>query len=170
MSTGITLGRYSTTEPYERLHAWQIEGGLPGFDDFTRWFEKWATHDFEDTNIMKAVFICERFTPRRLLRSYRSEELEPLRVEGFLMAKNYMPMDYKQKVWRAPSYQVLVKGENAAESKKFSNQLLKDGGLWLTGKSVSQKDAHDAISSTKHALAYLKQQKHQPTIEKYWNV
>lgn len=31
MSTGVTVGTYSDTQPYELTHAFQIEGGLEGF-------------------------------------------------------------------------------------------------------------------------------------------
>ena len=36
MSTGVALGRYSDTKPYELVKAWQIPGGLVGFRDFFR--------------------------------------------------------------------------------------------------------------------------------------
>lgn len=161
MSTGVVVANYTPDTELEVVRVDQIEGGIiglnnhaPSEDDVSFWVEA-----------LYGTVISERFTPRPLRRSYKSNELEPLRIEGFLMAEDIMPYDYKDRRWRSPQYQVLLKGEDAAESKKLSDNLLREHNLWHTGKQVGCKDANDVNSAMKHVVSYLVELKHEPTLE-----
>ena len=48
------------------------------------------------------------------------------------------------------------------------DKVLKDGGLWLTGKDVGHTDARDANDAIIHSLAYLMRKNHVPTLKRYW--
>lgn len=172
MSTGITLGRFTAISPYERLDYWQIEGGLPGLRE---WFK---VHDLQDEEYghswlygerrqevtdWNPVVVCEKFVPLPAPRSFKLAELEPIRIEGVIEDRFGDSV-----VWQRPSAMVLAGGETPAERKRNSDDILRRGGLWLTGKKdLGLKDANDVNAAQKHALAYMTRINHQPTIEKY---
>ena len=168
MSTGITLGHFDETTPYERLGFWQIEGGLKGL---LGWLDVHHVEDefwwtFFDENIGfydgDTVVICEKFVPLPAPRTFKTAELEPIRIEG---AVEVLLGDV---VWQRAAMMVLAGGDTPAKRKRASDDVLRAGGLWVTGmKDLGMKDANDVISAQKHALAYLRSIKHKPTIEKY---
>jgi hypothetical protein len=51
-----------------------------------------------------------------------------------------------------------------ADKKKLSRAFLKDHGLYTTGSQVGMKDADDVISATLHGIAWLRRQRHMPTL------
>lgn len=120
----------------------------------------------DDPNV--ATVVCEKFTPRQALKL---DAVEPLRVEGALIALGVMP-DYhvgkKNPLWGQPSAQYFCGGKTPAERKKFSREFLKKHDLHLTGKMVGCKDADDAISATLHAFAFLRRISHKPTLNHYF--
>lgn len=152
MATGLFLGRFSDDTPLERISYAQVSGGLEGLKE----------HLVPTRGIYTVV--CEKFSPRPMARTYRLAELEPLRIEGWLTSR------FSDITWQSPGYMVLEKGKTTAENKKLSDNLLKRGGLWLTGKNVGLKDANDANAAAKHALAHMRSIKHQPSIDKYFNM
>lgn len=183
LSTGVAIGTFSDTEPYNRTHAFQIEGGLRGFlDNF--WFEydyMYADYRLEvggtydcryDVEDEMPVFVAEKFTPRAGQGfSHTLASTEPLRIEGALIALNLMP-DYQKAEgnarWQQPAQQYFCGGSGVTEKRKRAKAFLKEHGLYLTGKDVGQKDAEDAISATLHALAYMRSMKHMPTLRYYF--
>lgn len=162
ISTGVVVGQFSDVEPFSFVKVEQIPNGLAGLLEHYGAGGLKALPELLGGDV---TVICERFTPRPMRRSYKSNELEPLRIEGFLIGQGVMPVDYADKRWRSPQYLVLKKGASAYESKKLSDDVLRGNGLWLTGKMVGQPDANDVISATKHALSYLAGVGHQPTLE-----
>lgn len=143
MSTGITLMEYEIGKRPEIKWQWQIERGLVGLkSDFP-----WEMH------IEHAV--VERFTPRPVAFSYSLDELEPLRIEGWLSA-----MFHEREItWQDPPQRKLVR--TLPETEEF----LQAYGYWATGTDVGCKDADDANSATMHALAYIRNQAHRATID-----
>lgn len=190
MSSGICVGTYSDTEPFQLTHVFQIEGGLRGFVKNVRmieetWgeycslsvaremFDLWNTYNFgsEDEEVVtEGVVICEKFTPRPNGKGGLTlPSVEPLRIEGYLVGNGIMP-DYPDKHWRQPSSQYFMcptRGMTLPEKKKAANKWLKENGFYFTGKDVGCKDADDARSATLHALSYLRKF-HRPTQEKYF--
>ena len=185
ISSGICVGTYSDTEPFQLTHVFQIEGGLKGFVKDVRlveetWgeygflsvsremFDLWDTHRMgsEDEEVVKeGEVICEKFTPRPNGKGGLTlASVEPLRIEGHLVGSGIMP-DYPDKTWRQPSSQYFMcpaRGMTLPEKKKAANRWLKDNGFYFTGRDVGCKDADDARSATLHALSYLRKF-HKPT-------
>lgn len=146
MSTGITLMEYIIGERPTITAQWQIEGGLAGL----REHETGGGFDG-----FGATIVCERFTPRPVAFSYSLDELEPLRIEGWL-TEIFWGDDI---VWQDPPQRKLVR--TLPETEKF----LQANGYWATGTDVGCKDANDANSATMHALAYIRNQAHRATID-----
>lgn len=151
MSTGIVLGRYDREKPYERIDRWQVEGGLTGFIEFY--------DDFGSDYLHGGVVVVEKFVPLRSNRTFRVDELEPIRIEGAIQMVGISP------VWQRAASMVLAGGDTPAQRKRASDDVLRRMGLWSTGSQVGRKDANDVNSAQKHAIAYLKSIKHLPTLE-----
>jgi hypothetical protein len=166
MSTGIVLGKFDDDTEYERIARWQFDGGLEGFKDWYRvnryyYYDGWEFHI--DTGILEpldsdVIIVCEKFVPLPAPRSFKLNELEPIRIEGALASF------HENIVWQRSSAMVLTGGESTAERKKNSDDVLRGMGLWTTGKDVGMKDANDVNSAQKHAIAYLRSIGHAPTL------
>lgn len=188
LSSGIFLGRYSDTEPLTRVAVWQFGGvndEVRGVVALLSWCD---THFDEDDaefahlppgrmrtqNIPfgDLTIIAEKFTPlQNAGHSLTLDAVEPLRCEGALIAEGLMPAEFPHERWQRPDRMYFSGGTNLAAKKKASRAWLKSHGLLPTGKTVGQKDAHDAVSATLHAFAYMRKMNgtgHAPTLEHYW--
>lgn len=119
-------------------------------------------------NVAETTIICEKFTPRQALTL---DSVEPLRIEGYLVGTGVMP-DYVQgkpnTLWNQPIQQYFSGGYDLKSRKKAAYDFLRKHDLYLTGKQVGCKDAHDAMSATLHAISWLRRQHHEPTLRAYW--
>ena len=136
--TGIALGTYGD-EAYELLNVWQVAGGLEGFIDW--WHEHYPLNE--------SVLVSEKFVLRN---NAFVADTEPLLIEGALRVLYDANI-----VWQLPSDKSLV-----------ADTVLRENQLWHTGKQVGWKDARDTNDAIIHGLAYLKKNKHIPTLQKYW--
>lgn len=158
--SGISFGRYSETKPYERTHFWAIQNGLEGFCQWVKYhfFPDFYSNklDFFQADGLTSINMWSNFkivSERFVLRSNQFvADITPARIEGAMMAFGLDP------IYQLRSDKALV-----------PDKILKDNGLWVTGKQCNWKDGRDVNDSTIHALAFLKKQKHVPTIEKYWS-
>lgn len=166
-SSGVIVGTYSDTEPFRVTHAFQIEGGVEGFVEFfdPRYSDMWFIGGERLlVNTAETVVLAEKFTARGSANagfSYRTEALEPLRVEGAILALGIKP------TWVSPSQQYFMGGESKAEKLKNRNAWFKehkDLGYYITGKTVGCKDADDTRSALAHCISYLRREKHLPTL------
>ena len=167
-SSGVICGTYSDTEPFRVTHAFQVEGGVEGFLDVAdSGYDPGLGHDcttIYGVEIDGATVLAEKFTARGSANagfSYRTEALEPLRVEGAILALGIKP------TWVSPQQQYFLGGESKAEKLKNRNAWLKehkDLGYYITGKDVGCKDANDARSALAHCISYLRREKHLPTL------
>lgn len=147
--SGYFYGEFSESKPLTRLGYKQVPGGSLGF------------HAFMEGRRADVV-VSEKFAPRPIgNRLYKLEELEPLRIEGWL------EIEHPNIIWQPPSAMVLKNGSSQAERKRNSDDVLRRNGWWLTGKNVDYKDANDANAAAKHALAYMRSIRHAPTIDAY---
>lgn len=176
MSTGISVGTYSDIDPYELGAFFQFEGGVEGFikkvytsengygDQLIRVREGSVHGDLVLGDEEELTVVAEKFTARGGGQGFslRTEHLEPLRVEGAMLAMGLKPH------WRSPQHQYFAGGKTKAEKKKAQHKWLKDHGLYVTGKMVDSPDADDVRSSIAHAIAWLVSQRHKPTIEHYF--
>jgi hypothetical protein len=181
VSTGIALLAYNDESVWLE-GSWQFSGGIAGF---VRWYASnsednhyrtgWSLSPTESGLLELSYFdddaplvIAEKFTARATPGfSYRTDALEPLRVEGAMIMAGLMP-DYtpKEKRWRDPGLQYAVGGKDKADKKKRQHRMLKDSGFYRTGKDLESPDADDFRSACAHGLAYLAREvKHRPTFE-----
>lgn len=137
-STGIAFGTYSDTHPYTLIDVWQTQNGLTGV---LEWLDKHYSTDHEE--IVSENFILRKtpFMP----------DVEPLRIEGALT------VFYPNIVWQQPS-----------DKHHTPDTILKEHGLWQTGKPLGHVDGRDANDAIIHAITFLKKRGHVPTLKKYW--
>lgn len=142
-SSGIALGYYDETLPYESHRVWQVENGLEGFLE-------WEDEHWPWIALLGPQIVSERF----VLRSQKFvADTTPLLIEGAM------------RVLFGPKIHYQLRSEKA----KVTNDHLKHGGEYRTGKQVGCKDANDANDAVRHAVIYLtkKANQHVPTIEKF---
>lgn len=155
MSTGIVLGKFTGDTAYERILRWQVEEGLYGFFD---WHES-IPGDW----LHAGVVVVEKFVPLPMARTFKTEELEPIRIEGAIEALGISP------VWQRAASMVLAGGDTPAQRKRRSDDRLRALGLWSTptnmGKDYTLKDCNDINSAQKHAISYLRSISHKPTLD-----
>lgn len=176
-STGITLGTYSDTEPYQRVEYWQFGRGLYGLSD---WISDhiqnnhlfWYDPDGEEmwVSLDHVTIVTEKFVPLQNKGfGLTLDSVEPLRLEGVLVHEGLMP-DYapEEKQWQRADKQYFMGGTKKPEKRKRAKDFLRKHGLYLTGKNVGCKDAEDVVSSQLHAFAYLRGQRHLPTLNHYF--
>lgn len=188
MSTGIVVGTYSSTDPFKILHSCQISGGVEGFLRAVSVYkgEDWNLNDYlvlylpnnqrveiyrycpelecDECDNQRATVLVEKFTARGGANqsfSYRTDALEPLRVEGAILALDLAPE------WVDPRQQYFIGGKDKAEKKKRQHAWLKENGYYIAPKDVGSPDADDVRSATAHAISWLRRQKHEPTLEMF---
>lgn len=128
-------------------------------------YSHWYGDPFEEVYNRDTTFLVEKFTSRGATAgpfALRTEALEPLRVEGALLAME-VPV-----TWVSPAQQYFIGGKDKAEKKKRQHAWLKENGYYIAPKDLGTKDADDARSACAHAISWLRRQKHGPTLEKYF--
>lgn len=175
-STGIAVGTYSDTEPFKLTHVFQIEGGVEGFlEKVTSYYDErgWPedrleigpeVFDLSDTGDKGSItVIAEKFSARGSANkfAYKTGDLEPLRVEGAILALGITP------TWVSPASQYFAGGESNNPTTN-AHRWLKANGLHVTGKDVNCKDANDARSAILHCISYLRRQNHIPTLQRFF--
>lgn len=173
-SSGVICGTYSDDTPFELTHAFQIEGGVEGFTKtcYSEWQggnryfcvedeDSYLVFNCEDSNL---TVLVEKFNARGSANagfSYTSKSLEPLRVEGALIAMG-VPI-----TWVQPPQQYFLPGKSKAEKKKRQHAWIKDNGYYIAPKDVGCSDADDARSALAHCISWLRRQHHKPTLEMF---
>lgn len=147
--TGIAAGVYGDNQPYMLLEVWQLSDGVTGFINWWNTTGKHLIRTYEWSFLQPTQIVSEKF----ILRSNAFvADTEPLLIEGALQALWSLPVTWQQR----------------SDKSLVTDQTLRDNGLWHTGKQVQWKDARDTNDAIIHALAYLKKNKHIPTLQKYW--
>ena len=177
MSTGLIVGTYSDDTPFELTHAFQIEGGVEGFVRDVTFPKVRGLNNipriclYREGLLQSRIFmgdgyevtvLVEKFNARGSANtgfSYTSKSLEPLRIEGALIAMG-VPI-----TWVQPPQQYFLPGSSKAEKKKRQHAWLKETGFYIAPKDVGCSDADDARSALAHCISYLRRQKHKPTLE-----
>ena len=152
MSNGICEFVWADDAPFMVLRRFQFPGGASALRHAVRALTQEHTYD---------VLVVEKFTPRQNEGfNLTRDAAEPLRGEGVLIGLGLEGLIQ----WAEPSQQYFMGGDTLKEKKQRSRSFLKRHGLYATGKAFSQKDADDAISAQLHAIAWLRRQRHAPTI------
>lgn len=129
------------------------------------------TYDDEYNDVetpREITIIAEKFTARNTKGfSYTTASLEPLRIEGALVAKDLMP-DYtpKEKRWVQPPAQYIFGGKSLSDKKKRQHAWLNEYGFRVDRHTLGETlpDYDDARSAIAHGLSYIARElKHKPT-------
>lgn len=151
-SIGIALGIFSDTQAYELVETWQPRGGAQGFLD---WWNSPALYDAMGDWGENDVRVSERFILRSSPKDGRVPNVEPVRIEGVMLALG-LDVHYQDR-WMKSSVE---------------DQVLKDSGLWHSNevgrKKFGHTDARDVNDALIHALAFLKSRRHLPTLRHFW--
>lgn len=174
-STGIVTGTYTDDTPFEVTGKYQVTGGLVGLVEFLNNNQiisyEWV-RELADLTVAQTV-VVEKFTPRARDDGggLTLKSVEPLRIEGYLVGMGDIP-DFVEGAanpqWRQPGEQYFSGGTDLASRKKASQVWMKERGLWTTGKEVGQPDADDVNSAMRHALGYMRDIMHLPTLKEYF--
>lgn len=156
MMSGIFWGEYDDDTPLTRTGYMQVPGALEGLlnELYPNPGECWLD-EFD-------AVVCEKFTPRPKEAQWKLEELEPIRIEGAIFLASGGRVH-----WQDPGRMVLASGKDQAARKRSGDDVLRRAGWWLTGRDVNYKDANDVNAAAKHALAYMRSIRHEPTIDAY---
>lgn len=163
MSQGVVRAIYTPdTLP---VIAWkvQFEGGL---DAVVETLANGYDHNGPpDGNGYPDELVCEKFRP--MPRAYKANEWESLRVEGALAMWAMTPItwQYNDQLLIGGMSQNRDRRRRTAENKRAADDVLREMGLWTTGKEIGMKDANDVNSAMKHLIAYLRNHDHQPTLD-----
>lgn len=158
MSNGLCEFAWADDAPFMAVHNFQFTGGASNLERVVRKLSTDRNYD---------VLVVEKFTPRQNEGfSLTRESVEPLRGEGVLIGLGLEHLIQ----YAEPHQQYFMGGEDLREKKRRSREFLKQHGIYLTGKSVGQPDANDAISAQLHAISWLRRQRHMPTIEALFGV
>lgn len=139
-ATGMAIGEYGDDKPYTLLQATTLQDGLDGW---LRWVDA-------ESELLQAVddVVIEGFV---------------LRDNGWLANLDGVEIIGSVKTLRRDAI-VQLRGRKSLAP----DQMLKDRGLWQTGKMVNHKDGRDANDAIIHSLAYLMANiRHRPTLRKY---
>jgi len=140
-STGIALGEYFENKAYELKWAWIVHDGVGGLIDW------WQNHN--GLNWYDSVVVSERF----ILRDNGwLADLEAVKIEGALQA-----LCDNEIQWQLRTAKSLV-----------PDSVLKENGMWQTGRPMNHSDGRDANDALCHAIGWLVRQNHRPTIEAYF--
>lgn len=143
LATGVFYGSYTDQSPLTRTASRTIDDGPYGLSKFLV--------EFLQENRVDIV-VSELFRPDG---SAGARETVSPQGEGVIIA--HFP--HTPIVWQPRSDKTWgLKGT------AYSDQKLKDLGLWVTGEQVSWEDGRDANDAALHAYAYMRRIKHKPTL------
>lgn len=157
VTTGIVLLGYADTEPANLLTSWAVPGGVEPFrewvDRTVEWLGDGYTKDQTEIRHPNSIaprcidtVVCEKFVPRNI----PGADYSPLVLEGVVQ------WIWPQVVWSPASGYKGAVPDVAMERLGFS-------------KADFGGDHHaDRWSALRHALRYLKAQKHLPTLRRGW--
>lgn len=138
---------------------------LHDYDQFTGGTEalireiREVVHTYDDAHI-----ICEDFTARNNGSfGYTTASLEPLVGIGALVAMGLIDRNDRNQMC-APALQYFLPGKTLAEKKKKRRIWLAENGFKVMPKDVGQPDCDDVRSAISHGIAWLRRQKHKPTL------
>lgn len=159
MSTGLVLASV-TDDSFEILERLQVTGGLLSVVKAVGDLEEWYGFD---------RVVCEKFTPRpHAGGGFSLDQVEPLRIEGWLVGEGFMPEFPEGPVWRQPSQQYFCGGSTQPERRKNAKAFLKEHGLYVTGATVGQPDSEDVTSATLHLFGYLRDVRNPVVLERFF--
>ena len=163
-SSGITWAHYDDETPLTIDGYAQVDGGLLGL---LMWLD-------ENDGLVAELKAEESWHAEKFIPYTPHQTLDssyPLVVEGALVTLGIVP-DYEADPsrWHPSKDQYWMPGKKAQERRSAQKKWLRENypEMYVTGRSVAQKDAEDILSCTFHMLNMLKNQKHLPTLRKFF--
>lgn len=157
VATGFALGHYDDSSAYQLQWVTTLHDGLDGFlewwQEHTDYYEGWGNvFDHFGVYPSKMSVVIEGFRPRG--GNNFTADLSGVEIIGYLkgVMGSYLTI-------QMPTDKALV-----------PDAVLKEHGLWQTGKMVNHKDGRDANDAIIHGLAYLHKRDHDPTLRRYFSV
>lgn len=145
METGVVIAEVATDARLRILRRAQITGGLSGA----------AARILDVAEVWEVErVVMESFSPRPGARSWRLEELEPLRFEGWALGM------FGTVEFRRPEARKLINASMAQ-----TDEYLRWADLWTLPSQIDRPDAKDVNSAMAHLVGYLRDQAHMPTIK-----
>lgn len=145
-ATGIAYGHYDDETPYTLDHVLVVSNDVDGLADLY-WNASSNNPLFAHTG---DDLIVENY-----IMDHGPQDPIALQVIGFI--RGVAEADV---IFRRRSDKALV-----------PDKVLKDHGLWQTGKTVGWTDGRDANDAIIHAIGWLAfKQRHQPTLARYYGV
>lgn len=135
--TGIGLFKFDDSTPVTLVDSWAVPDQLDGF-------REWVSRDaemYEDFTYADHV-VCEKFVNRNI----PGADLSPLLIEGVV---RYLRPD-------------VVLQPAASKNTIVPDAILKKMGLWFERSGDHHADRREAA---RHALIYMRNIKHRPTLE-----
>lgn len=148
-NTGISLGFYDATTPYQLHERWQVHGGLRGF---IRWWEQ-ERPAFDE-------LVCEKFI---LADNEFDADLTPVEIEGALQVLHRGFILWQPRTDKAVLTGYPKSATTKAQRQRVRFDFLEHYGMFRAG--TDNDDSNDAIT---HALVSLKRRRHLPTLRAYW--
>lgn len=145
--TGIALGIYGPSKPYELVQTWHVRGGLHGFME-------WLSQDWTPPMIGDEV-VYEKFTQSP--------------GNDFLANIDGIPIEGALEFYCFQRYIIAhAQTRNQKQKAGMYDSILKENGLWQSADDVEWTDGRDANDCIIHALEYLKNMPHLPTLREYF--
>lgn len=169
LENGACLFTFGQDQPFTVEKLWQFPLGAPGL---SMWMDGVGLAVSRGRGIEPRMeiegrrldhLIVEKFTPRPSETFKLTQKaVEPLRGEGVIIGKGFNRFIE----WAEPSQQYFMGSSELPldVKKKLSREFLKLNDIYPTGKTVGRPNADDAISATLHSVAWLRRQRHMPTI------
>lgn len=151
-NSGIALGYYDATTPYQLLERWQVHDGVDGLLD---WLEQKLAFD---------EIVCEKFILGQ--DNAFAADLTPVQIEGIIIAEARragVPIIWQPRTDKAALTGYPASAVTKAQRQRVRFDWLKEHGLFRAG--TENDDSNDAIV---HALVSLKRRRHMPTLRRYW--
>lgn len=142
LATGIAYGYYDEETEYRLRDAWVVHGGVEGVAELY-WNSEFLQNPMEE-------LVVENY-----IMGHGPQDPVALEVIGFIKGVHQSPIFTLQK---------------RSDKKLVPDKLLRDHGLWKTGKDVGHTDGRDVNDAIIHGIAYLFKSRHAPTLEHYYRV
>lgn len=153
-NTGIVLGYYDATTPYQLLQRWQIHHGLEGF---LRWFEANA----DDLDHVDEI-VVEKY----IQNPDEDGDLSGVPIEGAIAL--WARQIGAAVIWNSRFDKGLLVGYPADAITKEQRQRVRFDFLAEHGLAKAGTENDDTNDSATHALVSLRKRRHMPTIKAYW--
>jgi hypothetical protein len=152
-NTGIALGYYDATTPYQLHQRWQVHRGLDGFIH-------WWRNDLPDE---VDEIVVEKFVSKR---GEMAPDLSGVPIEGVIALGAYdlgIPVIWQTAAQKGSLVGYPESARTKAQRQRVRFNFLDRHGLFKAG--TENDDSNDAIT---HALISLKVRRHAPTLRRFF--